>query len=311
MMRTPAQDSLPARAYALVRLLVFAGILGYLAWQIGAGWDAVRGLRIDWQPAGLVLSALCGLVAYQGLPVAWLMLLRRTGIYRSGQLPGYARAWWQSFLYRYVPGKVLLVVERARLGAALGVPPAAGAMLTIVETLLSVLAGSAVSLLSVFYYAGADTAWMPVATVFLFPPGYRLISRLPAIRRRYPELQSIAMRWQDIIAVTVPYVGYYLLLGLALFLVSRSVTPLPWSALPGLCGIYALSHVISLVAVLAPAGLGVREGALAVQLGQVVPQGIAGMLAIVARLWFTLIELLSFGLVLAIARLADGRRRAG
>ena len=262
MMRTPAQDSLPARAYALVRLLVFAGILGYLAWQLGA-------------------------------------------------------AWWQSFLYRYVPGKVLLVVERARLGAALGVPPAAGAMLTIVETLLSVLAGSAVSLLSVFYYAGADTAWMPVAgllavaTVFLFPPGYRLISRLPAIRRRYPELQSIAMRWQDIIAVTVPYVGYYLLLGLALYLVSRSVTPLPWSALPGLCGIYALSHVISLVAVLAPAGLGVREGALAVQLGQVVPQGIAGMLAIVARLWFTLIELLSFGLVLAIARLADGRRRAG
>jgi hypothetical protein len=307
-------NSLLSRIYAIIRPLLFVGIVVYLAFEIAAGWDAVRDIRLEWNLVELLLAAATGVIAYQALLVAWLMLLRRTGLYRDGQLPLYARAWWQSFLYRYVPGKVFLLVERARLGEPLGIPRAAGAMLTVIETLLSVLAGSTVSLLAVLFYTDANpqllttVSLLALGTVFLFPPAYRLISSLPAIRRRYPEFGSVALRWQDVIAVTLPYLCYYLLLGLALFLVSRSVTPLPWSVLPGLCGVYALSHVVSLLAIVAPAGLGVREGALAVQLTRLVPQGVAGILAILARLWFTLIELLCYGLIVLITPAIDGAR---
>ena len=303
------------RLYAAVRPLLFIGILGYLGWEIVAGWETVRDLRLAWHPIELSVAALTGIIAYQALPLAWLMLLRRTGLYRDGQLPLYARAWWQSFLYRYVPGKVLLLIERARLGEPLGIPRAAGAMLTVIETLLSILAGSAVSLLAVLHYTDAGPALLAVVsllalgTVFLLPPAYRLICNLPAIRRRYPELGTIALRWQDIIAVTLPYLCYYLLLGLTLFLVARSVTPLSWSVLPGLCGVYALSHVVSLLAIVAPAGLGVREGALAVQLTQLIPQGVAGILAILARLWFTLVELICYGAVALLTPAIEGAAR--
>ena len=233
------------------------------------------------------------------------MLLRRAGHFEVGHFGLYARIWWVSYLYRYVPGKVLLLVERARMGSTVGIPPVAGAALTIIETLLAILAGSAVSLLAISYYAGIDdhlffgVVFLSLSTVFLFPAGYRLFCGLPIIKTRYPELQSVALRSQDVLVVVIPYVLHYLLLGTSFFLMSRSLQLFSWSTLPGLCGIYALSHVVSLVALLAPGGLGVREGALAIQLGRLVAQGVAEALAIGVRVWFTLIELLCYvGVVL-------------
>ncbi len=96
----------------------------------------------------------------------------------------------------------------------------------------------------------------------------------------------------------VPYIFHYLLLGISFFLVSRGPQLFSWSSLAGLCGIYALSHVLSLVALIAPGGLGLREGALGVQLGLLVPQGVAEALAIGLRVWFTVIESICYVSVL-------------
>ena len=156
------------------------------------------------------------------------------------------------------------------------------------------------SLMAVSYYAGnydhlfGGVVLLSIGTVFLFPSGYRLLCGLPMIKRRYPELQSVALRSQDVLIVVVPYILHYLLLGTSFFLVSRSLQLFSWSTFPALSGIYALSHVVSLVALIAPGGLGVREGALGVQLGLLVPPGVAEALAIGARVWFTLIELIIY-----------------
>ena len=99
----------------------------------------------------------------------------------------------------------------------------------------------------------------------------------------------------------LPFIAHYLLLGLSFFFIARGVGGFTLHDLPGLCGIYALSHVLSLVVLIAPAGLGVREGALAIQLNRVLPGGVAEALAIGIRVWFTAIELLCFFVVLLIA----------
>ena len=292
--------SLSSKIYDVVRVIVLTGIVGYLAWQIFSGRAAVESVTLQWDGLSLAGALISGLIAYQCLFLGWVMLLRRAGYFEVGQLGLYTRIWWVSYLYRYVPGKVLLLVERARMGSAVGIPPVAGAALTIIETLFAILAGSTVSLLAVSYYAGIydhlffGVVFLSVGTVFLFPSGYRLFCGLPIIKTRYPELQSVALRSQDVLIGVVPYILHYLLLGTSFFLVSRSLQLFSWSALPGLCGIYALSHVISLVALIAPGGLGVREGALAVQLGLLVPPGVAEALAIGVRVWFTLIELICY-----------------
>jgi len=301
-----------AKIYGIVRVVLLAGIIGYLVWQIYSGRAALLSLTPRWAGLSLAGALVSALIAYQCLFLAWLMLLRRTGYKRPKHLRRYARIWWVSYLYRYVPGKVLLLVERARMGSAVGIPPAAGAALTIIETLLAILAGSAVSLLAVSYYAEVDSrifsgvAILTVAAVFLFPVGYRLLCGLPVVKTRYPELQSVTLRYRDVLLIVVPYVIHYLLLGTSFFLLTQSLQLLSWSAWAGLCGIYALSHVVSLIALFAPGGLGVREGALAVQLGQLVPTGIAEALAIGVRVWFTLIELVCYAAVLVFCPAPSG-----
>ncbi len=292
--------------YGVVRLILLFAIVGYLGWQVYSGRTQLASLGPEWSVASLAGALLSAFIAYQCLFLGWVILLRRSGHYSAGQIGHYLSIWWVSYFYRYYPGKVLLVVERARMGTAVGIPPAAGAALTVVETLLAILAGSAVSLLAISYYTAADSqvlvgvGLLVVAVVLLFPAGFRFLLGLPFLRDKFPELESVAFRSRDILAAVVPYILFYLLSGLSLFLVSQSLNLFPLSALAGLCGIYALSHVVSLVAIVAPGGLGVREGALAVQLGRLLPHGIAEALAIGLRLWFTLVELICYFGVLVL-----------
>ena len=285
-------------------MVLVVAIVAYLCWQVYSGRSALTSLRPQWRELSLAGAILSAIAAYQCLFVGWVILLRRTGHYSAGHVKSYLRIWWISFLYRYVPGKVLLAVERARMGSAVGIPPAAGAALTVVETLLSILAGGAVSLLAVTYYTEAGTpvfvgaAGLAIVAVFVFPAGLRVLCGLRFVRTRYPELASVELGVGDILVSILPYILHYLLLGLSFFLLSLNLQLFSWVDLPGLCGIYALSHVASLIALFAPAGLGVREGALAVQLGRLLPTGVAEALAIGVRIWFTLIELLCYFVVL-------------
>jgi hypothetical protein len=301
-----------ARAiYYALRLVVVVAIIAYLAWNVYANREALDSVTMHWRWADLVGALLAGVAAYQCLFLGWLLLLGRSGYYRPGRLRPYARTWWLSYLYRYVPGKVLLVVERARMGTAVGIPAAAGAVLAVIETVLAILAGTAVSLLAVPYYTEIDyrvftaVAGFVILAIAFLPTGFRLICRTPFIQSRLRDLDPAAFRSRDVLLVAIPYVLHYLLLGTSFFLLWRIVASLAWPALPGLCGIYALSHVLSLLALIAPGGLGVREGALAVQLTRIAPLAVAGAMAIGARIWFTLIELICYFCVLVLAR---GRR---
>ena len=94
---------------------------------------------------------------------------------------------------------------------------------------------------------------------------------------------------------------HFLFMGLSFFLCIRMLVAFSWWDLPGLCGVYALSHVVGLLALAVPAGLGIREGSLALQLGRALPTGVAAALALGARLWFTLSELIFLIAVLLLA----------
>lgn len=305
-MTQPTRPSAASRIYRVVGWLVLLGIVAFLIARIYTGRAALFALDPRWDARTLLFSAVTAIVAYQALFVAWLMMLRRTGYFRRGHTVRYARIWWVSYMYRYVPGKVLLVVERARLGVPVGIPPAAGAAMPVIETLLAVLAGSAVSLLAVSYYTRDDGGTLfaigviAVAIVLLLPVAYRWLCGLSIIRRRYPELASVALGSGDLLVLVVPYLVHYGLLGSAFFMLAQTVHPLELEQLPGMCGIFALSHVIGLLALFAPGGLGVREGALAVQLERIIPAGIADALAVVARAWFTAIELVCYLSVLLL-----------
>lgn len=297
-----------ASLYAVLRVVALPGILAYLAKQLFDGRSAFETMDADWHVAELSAAFILAILAYQLLFAAWIMMLRRTGFYRTGHLRVYARIWWLSYMYRYVPGKVLLITERARLGTVAGIPPAAGAAMPVLETLLAILAGCTVSLLATTFYTKGDRHLLLIilllmaCLVFVLPMALRWLTGRVAIRRRFPDLGAVSLGTQDILILVLPFLVHYLMLGASFFLLARNFYPMPWMALPGTCGVYALAHVLSLLVVIAPAGLGIREGALAVQLEQAIPPAIASALAIGVRVWFTVAELACLGAVLFICR---------
>ena len=65
---------------------------------------------------------------------------------------------------------------------------------------------------------------------------------------------------------------------------------------------FLLSFAISMVAVIFPSGLGIREGAFALALAQNVPGGVAVALSVGVRLVLTLVELLFIAAVVIAGR---------
>lgn len=286
--------------YAGLRLPLLIAVLAYLVFTIAAGRGALTAYRLEVRPLELLAALVATFVAYQLLFVGWLVLIRCSGFAIHAPLSAYARAWWTSYMFRYFPGKVLLLVERARSGNALGLPRAVSAVMPIIETFAAILAGSVMALLAITYFVdGADRLLLAICLlmfglVALLPVGYRWLVQRPAVRKRFPALSEMRLDLTGFMLVSLPYLAHYVLLGISFFLVARMLVPLPWSRLPAFCGIYALSHVVSLIVVVAPAGLGVREGALTAQLDAALPGAVSGLLAVGARVWFTAVEILCF-----------------
>jgi uncharacterized membrane protein YbhN (UPF0104 family) len=91
--------------------------------------------------------------------------------------------------------------------------------------------------------------------------------------------------------------------GFALFVMS--VTPLGPEHAIDLARIYIISHVIGYIALVAPGGIGVREGAITVLMRPLIGAGPAAGLALLARLWATVTELIAVVPALIWARQSE------
>jgi uncharacterized membrane protein YbhN (UPF0104 family) len=84
-------------------------------------------------------------------------------------------------------------------------------------------------------------------------------------------------------------------IGFSIFI--HSFFPMPSQHLLFLTGALAFSSTLGLIALFAPSGLGVREGALVYLLSSLMPGTIAVIISILTRLWMTLIEMGLIGMV--------------
>jgi uncharacterized membrane protein YbhN (UPF0104 family) len=98
------------------------------------------------------------------------------------------------------------------------------------------------------------------------------------------------------------YMVVWILGGITLYLLVRSVYPLPARSLPTVVGIWVLGGVVSHVAVLTPGGLGIKELTLAALLSSLAPMTIAIVVSVAARIWYSLNELLWFVLTTSLSR---------
>lgn len=285
-------------------------VLGVLASQVWHGWALLRGSISSGRLMPLGFAFAAGLAGLLALPAAWAVLVRGAGIRPAGSLAEQGRIWLVSYLYRYVPGKVMLVAERTRLGVGVGIPPLAGAAVTVVESVLVVACGLACALLALPALVEVETLLLAAlvlpVTVALTPPLLRFVGR-SRIARRYGTSWPL-LTHRDVGFAAALYVAFWLLQGLSLYLLCRGLIPAVHPPLGVLSGLYAFSFTAGVLAFFAPAGIGVREGVLAVGLHAVLAPPEAAMLALAARVWSTVIELFALGVFWGLSRRSGGEK---
>lgn len=277
-------------------LLVALGFgVRLLARQL-AGLD-VAAIQIDWPWLAAALAVNLLYVAfYAGL---WQQLAAAVGL----ALPA-REAWGVYFCSvagKYLPLRVAGLGYRAwsyrrRGGWSLGMIAGALYFETILVLGSGIAVAAALSPWSQWRAIGLTPATWAVSFVAL--AGLIIAPRvLPVLARRKPEsswLQSVAEigRTTGYLRFFWRYAAAWLLLGLGLMLAIRGLggaaTPAVWLHASWS---YAIAGLAGMLVVFAPAGIGVRDGVLALALATAMPPAQAAVCAITARLLILVAEM--------------------
>jgi uncharacterized membrane protein YbhN (UPF0104 family) len=285
------------RVLGAVQLALLAVFFGVLGWALrGSIHSAAR----DLDHANLVLFALgCAAVGayYLVFVIGWTRILAEWGIELS--YPAALRAEMLSMLAKYIPGGIWTPAARVVAARRAGVTDAALVTSSmLLEAGLSAVAGVIVFIVALPFVDNVDAPLVPlvifgaVLAVLVQPRVFRPLARKILGRLGYKrELPN--MRARTLSALLVFYAGTWVLGGIALWLLLRSVGAHPEPAtIVFLGGTAAVGAIVAVLFVFAPSGLGPREASMyGLMLAIATPGQALGAVAL-NRLALTAVELL-------------------
>jgi hypothetical protein len=224
------------------------------------------------------------------------------------------RSFFLGSLGRYLPGRVGGLVGRVVVGenegmlrgqviAALCYEQAANTVLGFASLVVALVVGGAG--LDSFRGSGfiAGAAVVVAGMTILLAPG--LLVRLLRATRLLPESDLVEASGPPkgkivaLLAWVLGWVSY----GVAGFLLLRAVgLDLGLNQLALVSVVFVGAWAAGFLTFVVPAGLGVREATLCFLLGSVVPGSVAGLVAVLSRLSWILVEMLGVGITIACRR---------
>lgn len=283
----------------VLRPALAAIVVAWVVARLAKEWRTSTPPAFEPAAVDLLLAVGSAVAALLLLALLFVASLKLVGHYERRHLAFYLRIWLQGYFWRYVPGKVVLVVERARLGEQVGIPRATSVVLVLWETLLlltgaTVLAAAALPWLraSEDLSTGAVLGALALSLggALLLPLLLRLAAgRLPALRARLsPEL--LAVRPVQVLPLVAGYALVWALLGASFAWTCRLFAGGEAAGVEVALR-YVLGYVAGLVLSVTPAGLGVREGLVVAGLAGTVPATTGLAFALASRVLMTAVEL--------------------
>ncbi len=292
--RPGARRALDVARYVLLAAVLLA--VGYTLWR---NWDEVsRELgRLSWQAvaASFVLTMMPPVLTMLG----WRALLVDFGTRLP--VPPAASVFLVGQLGKYLPGSVWTVVVQTEMGHRLGVPRRRMAVVGVIMLGLSVLGGAVVGVPAVPLLLAGRSSISPwwavlgvlIALVALWPRlinalaswALRLLGREPLDHRLGGRAVAVCMGW---------ILAAWVFSGLAVFVLAASLAPdagVGTLLYVSVCG-YALASVLGMIAVLLPAGLGLRDAVLGIGLATVMSPAAAAAVVVVARFLAVVVDVL-------------------
>jgi uncharacterized membrane protein YbhN (UPF0104 family) len=299
-----ALSSRPVR----IGFVVAAVVLGALA--VADEWQEVRRDLARLSPAVLVVAFAAGGAAIAVGMVMWHLLLADLGSPLPHRAAG--RVLFVSQLGKYLPGSVWPVLAQMELGRDHGVPRRRSATAFALLTLFNLVTAMLVATATLPFTAGDEVRqfrWMfllAIGLVALLHPRLLnpLLNRVLRAAKRPPLERPLTARGVAVIGLVG--IGQWLLFGLHAWLLTVELGGVAGASAPLALGGFALAWSVGYLFIFAPAGVGVREVALAAALSPVLDRADAIVVAVVSRVVLTLADFALAGLAAAGMR---GRRR--
>ncbi|MGQ0765157.1 MAG: lysylphosphatidylglycerol synthase domain-containing protein [Gemmatimonadota bacterium] len=308
-MQSSTAPSLPSDGRRLARRLAALAAVAFAVWalkdQLASFADAGHRIRPGW--AFLLGSAAVVLVTHGILIQTWrTVLVALAPAAPSLSFPDAARIWWVSNLGRYIPGKVWAIAAMAAMTRDRGIPAMAATGAAILINVVNIVSGIALSLALGAELTGSRAAGVLLAVAgvialvalpMVIAPAVRIAGKVLRREFRLPDL-SRAVIWKAALGTLVAWMLY----GIAFRLLVLGVlgeAPGKWSAYTAA---FTSSYVLGYIVLVAPGGIGVREGSLVGALSRFpfVTTGAAGVIAVSSRLWLTVIEIIPGLLFIAL-----------
>ena len=285
-----------------VHCLLTVAVTWIVVASVGAGLEEALSLRLavpDVSASRLVVATLILLLS---LGISALLWGRLAGELAGRDVPAFpaVRIVFAASLGRYLPGKLWQLAALGVLSGRAGIDRRVGAAAGIIAQVFALSAAAAIGAPALFGRSG-DTTGATLALVGALAVVLVLLS-IPGIRSRGLELACRSAEATPRQALgghgfALRYFGMYVLnwllyCGSFVFFVQGLgfLTP---DMLP-LASAFAGSYLLGYAAFFAPAGIGVREGFLIAFLRPEVGVGAVGI-AILTRLWMTVVELVPAG----------------
>lgn len=298
------------RLIVAIEIAAAALLLWFAATRLLAQWEQVRAqaASLDPQWGWILLSSVIVLATWTLLIETWRRVVEAWQ--NSLTWITAARIWFVSNLWRYVPGKVWQIGAMGVMAQRAGVSPVAATGSALLVNLVSLIAGFGVvvatgagALLPRGSAAGVAVAVIAIAaTPWMLPRVARLASRATGRAIVLPALPVTGI-WIAVVGSTLAWLTY----GLAFRALAAGVLPdagglasagdgnlAQWIA------VYCFSYLVGYLFLPAPGGLVAREVALVAAMTQLnlATEAQATILAIVSRLWLTVLEVAPGTLIL-------------
>lgn len=306
-MTSAMKSAARSRLYTAARWLAALVALGFIARYVLVHADQLRGAELDFHLPTVLGSFAVLLLYLAGRSLAWHHITRRLGV--AVPLSRAFVSWNYSLLGKYLPGKVFLLLGRLHEYHRADKSMTRVTLAFFLETVSTLLA-SVLTILLALLLVEVDFVthhrwllWIALGTLLVmlhpWPLSWAINGVLRALRRPGVVLD---LRLRD----TASFVGLatvnWLVFGVAFYLFIHAVYPLELRYIVFLAGAISVASLAGILVLVAPSGLGVREGILTLLLAQVMPAPVAAMLSLASRLWVTLGEGVGIGLAFAMSR---------
>ncbi|HET8622429.1 MAG TPA: lysylphosphatidylglycerol synthase domain-containing protein [Gemmatimonadales bacterium] len=288
-----------ARVWRVTQWLLGAAVIVLAVRTLVRNWAELRAqpIQLEPRPAYLLASAVITWAMYAVLIASWRVMLESWG-QRLDRISA-ARIWTVSNLGKYLPGKVWALAGMTVLAQRAGVAPWAAAASAVVMQALGLGTGAAL-----VGWAGTVTleaahpgtragltvlilASLTAVSLVLWPPAARRLLSLAGVDpadARPPSPGAVAL---GIVSCFVAWLGY----GASLICLTRGLLPDAQLDFATAVGAFTASYVAGFLALIAPGGIGVREGVMILLLQAPLGLAAATMLALASRVLLTITEL--------------------